>query len=52
MGDSIAKGTGDEKGKGIGGYLVDLLKSQTPKDIKVDNVAVDGYKIDDLDALN
>ncbi|MDR3586907.1 MAG: GDSL-type esterase/lipase family protein [Desulfosporosinus sp.] len=51
MGDSIAKGTGDEKGKGIGGYLVDLLKSQTPKDIKVDNVAVDGYKIDDLDAL-
>jgi lysophospholipase L1-like esterase len=51
MGDSIAKGTGDEKGKGIGGYLVDLLKSQTPKDIKVDNVAVDGYKINDLDAL-
>jgi len=50
MGDSIAKGTGDEKGKGIGGYLVDLLKSQTPKDIKVDNVGVDGYKMGDLDA--
>ena len=51
MGDSIAKGTGDEKGKGIGGYLADLLKSQTPKDIKVDNLGVDGYKIEDLDAL-
>lgn len=50
MGDSIAKGIGDEKGKGIGGYLVDLLKSQTPKDIKVDNVGVDGYKINDLAA--
>jgi lysophospholipase L1-like esterase len=51
MGDSIAKGTGDEKGKGIGGYLVDLLKSQTPKDIKVDNVGVDGFMINDLDTL-
>lgn len=50
LGDSIAKGTGDEKGKGIGGYLVDLLKSETPKDIKVDNIGVDGYKINDLDA--
>ncbi|WP_407307077.1 GDSL-type esterase/lipase family protein [Desulfosporosinus sp. SB140] len=48
MGDSIAKGTGDEKGKGIGGYLVDLLKSQTPKDLQVDNLGVDGYKIQDL----
>lgn len=48
MGDSIAKGTGDEKGKGIGGYLVDLFKSLTTKEIKVSNVAEDGYKIDDL----
>lgn len=50
IGDSIAKGTGDEKGKGIGGYLTDLLKSETPKDIKVDNLGVDGNKINDLDA--
>lgn len=48
MGDSIAKGTGDKKGKGIGGYLVDLLKSQTPKDLQVDNLGVDGNKIQDL----
>jgi Lysophospholipase L1 and related esterases len=50
LGDSIAKGTGDEKAKGIGGYLVDLLKSVTPKEIVVDNEAVAGYKIDDLTA--
>ncbi len=50
MGDSIAKGTGDEKGKGIGGNLMDLLKTQTPKDIKVDNLGVDRYKINDLKA--
>lgn len=50
IGDSIAKGTGDEKSIGIGGYLVDLLKSETQKEIVVDNEAVNGYKIDDLAA--
>ncbi|MEN6351761.1 MAG: GDSL-type esterase/lipase family protein [Syntrophomonas sp.] len=48
IGDSIAKGTGDDKFKGIGGYLPDLMKSQTPKDIVVDNAGVDGSKIADL----
>lgn len=48
IGDSIAKGTGDEKFKGIGGYLPDLMKSQTSKDIAVDNAGIDGAKITDL----
>lgn len=48
IGDSIARGTGDENSKGIGGYLTDLLKNQTPKDIVVDNAGIDGYKAADL----
>ena len=48
MGDSIGKGTGDEKALGIGGNLSSLLKNQTPKDIKIENLAIDGYRIDNL----
>lgn len=48
IGDSIAKGTGDEKFKGIGSYLPELMKNQTPKDIVVDNAGIDGYKSSDL----
>lgn len=48
MGDSIAKGTGDENFKGMGGYLPDLLKSQTPKNIAIENAGIDGYRIADL----
>lgn len=48
LGDSIARGTGDDKLKGIGGYLTDLIKSQTPKDIVVDNAGIDGAKTADL----
>jgi lysophospholipase L1-like esterase len=50
LGDSIAKGTGDEKVKGIAGYLPELFKNLTPKDTLVDNAGIDGYKIADLDA--
>lgn len=48
IGDSIAKGTGDDKFKGIGGYLLESLKSQTPKDIVVENAGIDGLKTADL----
>lgn len=49
VGDSIAKGTGDEKGKGgIGGYLPEILKNQTSKDIVIENAGIDGYKSLDL----
>jgi lysophospholipase L1-like esterase len=45
MGDSIAKGTGDEKGEGFSFYLPDALKNLTPKDIKTPvNVGIDGLK--------
>ncbi len=48
MGDSVAKGTGDEKGKGFSGYLKDYLKNQTTKDISVENIGIDGLKTDGL----
>lgn len=44
MGDSIAKGTGDEKGKGFSGYLPDYMKNQTPKEIFVENIGTVGLK--------
>lgn len=48
IGDSIGKGTGDEKSLGIGGNLKSLLQNSTPKEINIENVAENGYKIDDL----
>lgn len=42
LGDSIAKGTGDEQGKGFSGYLSDELKKSTLKDIIVKNEGIDG----------
>lgn len=42
LGDSIAKGTGDEQGKGFSGYLSDELKKSTSKDIIVKNEGIDG----------
>jgi len=44
LGDSVAKGTGDEKSKGFSGYLTDNFKNNTPKDILVDNAGVDGLE--------
>lgn len=44
LGDSVAKGTGDEKGKGFSTYLPDYFKNQTPRDIQLDNIAVDGLQ--------
>ncbi|MEN6390458.1 MAG: GDSL-type esterase/lipase family protein [Syntrophomonas sp.] len=48
IGDSIAMGIGDEKLQGIGGYLKDLMKTQTPRDIVVDNAGIDGLKTAEL----
>jgi lysophospholipase L1-like esterase len=48
IGDSIAKGTGDEKGKGFSGYLPEYFKNQTPKDISVNNAAIDGLRVSGL----
>lgn len=42
MGDSLAKGTGDEKGQGFANDFAGLWKSKTTKPIKVTNIAVNG----------
>lgn len=42
MGDSLAKGTGDERGKGFAGYFADDLKSSNVKSVNVNNIASDG----------
>lgn len=44
MGDSIAKGTGDEKGKGFSGYLPDSFQNDTSKEILVNNAGIDGLE--------
>lgn len=48
MGDSIAYGTGDEKGKGFSTYLLNYLKPQTTKKLSVDNIGVNGLQSDGL----
>lgn len=44
LGDSIAKGTGDEKGLGFEGYLAQSFKNNTSKDISVQDEGVDGLE--------
>jgi len=44
LGDSIAKGTGDEKSKGFSGYLPESFKNSTSKEILVDNAGIDGLE--------
>jgi lysophospholipase L1-like esterase len=48
IGDSIARGAGDETGKGFSFYLPDDLKNKTPKEIVVNNVGIDGLQTDGL----
>jgi lysophospholipase L1-like esterase len=48
MGDSLAKATGDEKGLGFTNDFVNLEKLKTTKEVKVDNIAVNGDKSTDL----
>lgn len=44
LGDSVAKGTGDEKSKGFSGYLPEYFKNNTSKEIIVDNAGIDGLE--------
>src|SRR6185369_11101014 len=48
LGDSLARGTGDETGLGIGGRLVDLLKQRSVGVQRATNLAVDGARTPDL----
>ncbi|MFC0298487.1 SGNH/GDSL hydrolase family protein [Geobacillus jurassicus] len=48
LGDSLTRGTGDESGKGYVGYMVDELRRQTDKPIRVTNLAVRGLRSDGL----
>lgn len=42
MGDSLARGTGDEKGKGFGNTFADLIKDKTKKPVKVTDIGING----------
>lgn len=42
MGDSLAKGTGDEKGQGFANDFATLWKTKTNKNVQVNNIAVNG----------
>ena len=48
LGDSLARGTGDETGLGIGGRLVDELKRRNVPVQRATNLAVDGARTPDL----
>lgn len=48
VGDSLARGTGDETGLGIGGRLVDDLKRRNIDTQRAINLAVDGARTADL----
>jgi lysophospholipase L1-like esterase len=49
IGDSLARGTGDESGLGIGGRLVDDLKKSRPNVKPAVNIAVNGYRTKDVE---
>jgi lysophospholipase L1-like esterase len=42
LGDSVAKGTGDEKGLGFGNYFAESIKAKASKPVVVNNLAVNG----------
>ncbi|EKQ51505.1 MULTISPECIES: SGNH/GDSL hydrolase family protein [unclassified Clostridium] len=42
LGDSLAKGTGDEKGLGFPGYFSNYWKNKTSKEIKINNLGING----------
>jgi len=48
IGDSLARGTGDETGLGIGGRLVDDLRQRKFKTNNIINIAVNGARTGDL----
>ncbi|MBC7958340.1 MAG: GDSL family lipase, partial [Vallitaleaceae bacterium] len=48
LGDSVAKGTGDETNRGFAGNLKDLMNSKTSKDVMVENLGIDGLRSGNL----
>jgi lysophospholipase L1-like esterase len=42
LGDSLAKGTGDENGKGYAGYFADYYKTKSAKPVVLNNLGVNG----------
>src|SRR5438874_8005447 len=48
LGDSLARGTGDESGLGIGGRFVDELKRRHVNTKNIVNIAVNGARSRDL----
>ena len=48
IGDSLAKGTGDEKGSGFATYLPEYLKSSDNENISIYNGGVNGLKSSEL----
>lgn len=48
FGDSLTRGTGDPEGKGYIGYLVEELKEKSDEEIHVTNLAVNGYRSNQL----
>ena len=44
LGDSIAKGTGDEKGQGFSSYLPESFKNDTSKETLLNNAGIDGLE--------
>ena len=49
IGDSLARGTGDDSGLGIGGRLVDELKKTRPNVKPAINIAVNGARTPDVE---
>lgn len=48
LGDSLTRGTGDSKGKGYIGYLMDHLKATTKTPIHLTNLAINGQTSSEL----
>ncbi|MCX7748365.1 MAG: GDSL-type esterase/lipase family protein [Clostridia bacterium] len=48
LGDSLARGTGDEQGKGVHGYLSGMVKANYNQTISVNNQAIDGLRTQGL----
>jgi lysophospholipase L1-like esterase len=48
LGDSLARGAGDEAGKGFAFYLPEELKQQMPKKVVVHNTGIDGLQTNGL----
>ena len=48
LGDSLTRGTGDDKGKGYIGYLVEELEEKSDEKITLHNFGVKGYRSEQL----